>query len=146
RGGGATRCMDAMQQAIASPLLEDARIEGATGLLINITGPADLSLPEVDEALSVVREAAHEDANIIFGSVIDDAMGDEVKITLIATGSGPAAASRGGRAAPPPGPLSPPRPAEELVPPPPARRAPPAAPARMSPTAAAQLSRELGGE
>ena len=89
RGAGATRSMDAMQQAIHSPLLEDITIDGATGLLINITGPADLSLAEVDEALSLVREAADEDANIIFGSVIDDTIGDEVKITIIATGFAP---------------------------------------------------------
>jgi cell division protein FtsZ len=148
RGSGETRCMDAVQQAISSPLLEDARIDGATGLLINITGPATLSLPEVDEALNVVREAAHEDANIIFGSVIDDAMGDEVKITIIATGFAPAdaGASRTARPAPPPGPLfAGPRGGEEA--PAPLARRPSGGPAsRLSPAAAAQLSRELGTE
>ncbi len=89
RGTGEERCLDAMHAAIHSPLLEDVSIEGATGLLINITGPDDLSLIEVDEALSVVREAAHEDANIIFGSVIDPKAEDEVKITIIATGFRP---------------------------------------------------------
>ncbi len=86
RGHGEDRCLDAMHAAINSPLLEDVSIEGATGLLINITGPDDLSLIEVDEALSIVREAAHDDANIIFGSVIDEKAEDEVKITIIATG------------------------------------------------------------
>jgi cell division protein FtsZ len=86
RGRGDDRCMDAMHAAIHSPLLEDVSIQGATGLLINITGPDDLSLVEVDEALSIVREAAHDDANIIFGSVIDPKAEDEVKITIIATG------------------------------------------------------------
>ena len=85
-GSGQDRCMDAMNAAISSPLLEDISIDGATGMLINITGPDDLSLTEVDEALSLVREAAHEDANIIFGSVVDSKMEDEVKITIIATG------------------------------------------------------------
>jgi cell division protein FtsZ len=89
RGRGENRCMDAMQAAIQSPLLEDVTIDGATGLLINITGPADISLAEVDEALTLVREAADEDANIIFGSVIDERMSDEVMITLIATGFTP---------------------------------------------------------
>ena len=86
RGRGDDRCMDAMHAAIHSPLLEDVSIQGATGMLINITGPDDLSLVEVDEALSIVREAAHDDANIIFGSVIDPKAEDEVKITIIATG------------------------------------------------------------
>jgi len=86
RGHGQDRCNDAMHAAISSPLLEDVSIDGATGMLINITGPDDLSLTEVDEALSLVRESAHEDANIIFGSVVDSKMEDEVKITIIATG------------------------------------------------------------
>lgn len=89
RGTGEERCIDAMNAAIHSPLLEDVSIDGATGLLINITGPDDLSLIEVDEALSVVRESAHDDANIIFGSVIDPKAEDEVKITIIATGFAP---------------------------------------------------------
>jgi cell division protein FtsZ len=85
-GTGQERCLDAMHEAIRSPLLEDVSIDGATGMLINITGPDDLSLVEVDEALSIGRESAHEDANIIFGSVVDPDMEDEVKITIIATG------------------------------------------------------------
>jgi cell division protein FtsZ len=72
--------------AISSPLLEDVSIDGATGILINITGGPDLGLHEVNEACSLVQEAAHEDANIIFGSVVDPNIGDEVRITVIATG------------------------------------------------------------
>src|SRR5206468_1816029 len=64
----------------------DASINGATGILINITGGPDLTLFEVNEASSLIQEAAHEDANIIFGSVIDPGFGDEVRITVIATG------------------------------------------------------------
>nr|PZM93202.1 MAG: cell division protein FtsZ [Pseudomonadota bacterium] len=102
RGRGEERCVEAMHAAIHSPLLEDVSIQGATGLLINITGPADLSLMEIDEALSVVREAAHDDANIIFGSVIDPRIEDEVKITIIATGfSSPSRAAHRARPATP---------------------------------------------
>jgi len=102
RGRGEERCVEAMHAAIHSPLLEDVSIQGATGLLINITGPADLSLMEIDEALSVVREAAHDDANIIFGSVIDPRIEDEVKITIIATGfSSPSRAAYRARPATP---------------------------------------------
>ena len=72
--------------AISSPLLEDVSIEGATGILINITGGPDLTLHEVNEASSLIQQAAHEDANIIFGSVIDPNVSDEVRITVIATG------------------------------------------------------------
>jgi cell division protein FtsZ len=86
RAVGDRRAMDAAQQAISSPLLEDVSIEGATGILINITGGPDLTLFEVNEASSLIQEAAHEDANIIFGSVIDPNMKDEVRITVIATG------------------------------------------------------------
>ena len=85
-GQGKRRAGDAAEMAISSPLLEDVSIEGATGILINITGGADLGLHEVNEASSLIQEAAHEDANIIFGSVIDPNMGDEVRITVIATG------------------------------------------------------------
>jgi cell division protein FtsZ len=83
---GAHRAAEAAAQAISSPLLEDVSIDGATGILINITGGPDLTLHEVNEASSLVQEAAHEDANIIFGSVIDTNVGDEVRITVIATG------------------------------------------------------------
>src|SRR5206468_2200465 len=67
-------------------LLEDVQIDGATGILINITGGPDMTLVEVNQACSLIQEAAHEDANIIFGSVISDEMGDKLKITVIATG------------------------------------------------------------
>jgi cell division protein FtsZ len=86
KAAGDNRALEAAKQAISSPLLEDVSIEGATGILINITGGPDLTLYEVNEAASVIQEAAHEDANIIFGSVIDANMKDEVRITVIATG------------------------------------------------------------
>ncbi|RMH38949.1 MAG: cell division protein FtsZ [Deltaproteobacteria bacterium] len=85
-GSGNRRAVEAAEAAITSPLLEDVSIDGATGVLINITGGPDLTLHEVNEASTLVQEAAHEDANIIFGSVIDANMGDEVRITVIATG------------------------------------------------------------
>src|SRR5206468_11790109 len=74
------------QRAISSPLLEEASIEGAKGVLINITGGPDMTLFEVHEAASIIQEAADEEANIIFGTVIDPKMKDEVKVTVIATG------------------------------------------------------------
>jgi cell division protein FtsZ len=83
---GEDRALKATQQAISSPLLEEATIEGAKGVLINITGGSDLTLYEVNEASSIIREAADENANIIFGAVIDESMRDEMKITVIATG------------------------------------------------------------
>jgi cell division protein FtsZ len=83
-----------MQAAISSPLLEDVTLDGATGLLVNITGGAGLTLHEVDEAVSMAHQAADADANIIFGSVIDERLGDEVKITVIATGFAQAGAER----------------------------------------------------
>jgi cell division protein FtsZ len=83
---GETRAMTAAKGAVESPLLEDVQIDGATGILINITGGANMTLVEVNQACSLIQEAAHEDANIIFGSVIDDGMGDRLKITVIATG------------------------------------------------------------
>jgi cell division protein FtsZ len=86
RASGERRAIEAAQQAISSPLLEDVSITGATGILINITGGPDLTLFEVNEASSLIQEAAHEDANIIFGSVIDPSLVDEVRITVIATG------------------------------------------------------------
>ena len=85
-GSGKRRAGDAAEMAISSPLLEDVNIEGATGILINITGGPDLGLHEVNEASTLIQQAAHEDANIIFGSVIDPNIGDEVRITVIATG------------------------------------------------------------
>ena len=85
-GEGKRRATEAAEMAISSPLLEDVSIDGATGILINITGGPDLTLHEVNEASSLVQQAAHEDANIIFGSVIDPNLSDEVRITVIATG------------------------------------------------------------
>ena len=85
-GTGDKRAIEAAQQAISSPLLEDVSINGATGILINITGGPDLTLAEMNEACSLIAEAADPDANIIFGSVIDANAGDEVRITVIATG------------------------------------------------------------
>jgi len=83
---GENRAIEAAQKAISSPLLEDISIQGARGLLINITGGSDLCLHEVNEAASMIQEEAHEEANIIFGSVIDETMTDEIRITVIATG------------------------------------------------------------
>ncbi len=85
---GEARAVEAAQRAICSPLLEESSIDGAHGVLINITGGPDLSLFEVNEAANIVFEAAHEDAHIIFGSVIDEDMGDEIRVTVIATGFG----------------------------------------------------------
>ncbi len=88
RASGERRAVTAMQAAISSPLLEDVSIDGATGLLINITGGRDMTLQEVNEALTLVHDAADPEAEIIFGSLIDEAAKDEVKITIIATGFG----------------------------------------------------------
>jgi cell division protein FtsZ len=85
-GEGETRAIDAAQRAISSPLLEDASVKGARGVIINVTGGPDFSLVEVSEASTIIQEAAHEDANIIFGAVIDPTMEGKVKITVIATG------------------------------------------------------------
>jgi len=83
---GSNRAIEAAQAAMASPLLEAGAIDGARGILINITGSSSLKLSEVYDASSLIQSAAHEDANIIFGAVLDENMGDEVKITVIATG------------------------------------------------------------
>jgi len=85
-GEGDTRAVDAAKRAISSPLLEDASIQGAHGVIINVTGGPDLSLTEACEASAVIQEAAHEEANIIFGAVIDPKLQGRVKITVIATG------------------------------------------------------------
>jgi len=85
---GENRAVEAAQKAISSPLLEDVSIHGARGVLINITGGLDLSLHEVNEAASMIQNEAHEDANIIFGAVIDERLTDEIRITVIATGFG----------------------------------------------------------
>jgi cell division protein FtsZ len=83
---GANRAREAAQASMASPLLEEGAIDGARGILINITGSSSLKLSEVNEASSLIQSAAHEDANIIFGAVLDESMGEQVKITVIATG------------------------------------------------------------
>src|SRR3982075_1775093 len=80
------QAVDAANGAISSPLLEDNSIQGAQGILINICGSPSLSLHEVHEASSIIQKAAHENANIIFGAVLDDAMKEQVKITVIAAG------------------------------------------------------------
>ena len=83
---GDGRAMMAAQKAVSSPLLEDGSVNGARGVIINVTGGPDMSLMEVNEASCVIQEAAHEDANIIFGAVVDQNLGGKIKITVIATG------------------------------------------------------------
>ena len=83
---GKERATQASRQAIASPLLEEINIEGATGILINVTAGENITLRELHEACAVVQGAAHEDANVIFGAVIDENMSDEIRVTVIATG------------------------------------------------------------
>jgi cell division protein FtsZ len=91
---GQNRTAEAAQRAIASPLLEAGAIDGARGILINITGSASLKLAEVQQACTIIQSAAHEDANIIFGAVMDEKMKDAVKITVIATGFGETSRAR----------------------------------------------------
>jgi cell division protein FtsZ len=83
---GENRAIEATNRAISSPLLEDASINGAHGILLNITGSSKLTLHEVHAASSIVQQAAADNANIIFGAVHDEMMGDAVKVTVIATG------------------------------------------------------------
>ena len=85
---GENRSVEAAQKAISSPLLEDISIEGAKGLLINITGDAKMTLNEINEATTLIQKEAHEDANIIWGMVVDDAMQEDMRVTVIATGFG----------------------------------------------------------
>ncbi len=85
---GESRAATAARKAISSPLLEDTTINGAHGVLINVTGSQSITLHEVSEASQIIQESAHPDANIIFGSVFDDSLGDKIKITVIATGFG----------------------------------------------------------
>lgn len=87
-GEGENRAVEAATNAISSPLLEDVSIDGATGIIINITGGSNLKIHEVNEATTLIMEAAHEDAEIIFGTVIDEALKDSVKVTVVATGLG----------------------------------------------------------
>ncbi len=91
---GPDRAREAAQQAISSPLLEDVHIEGATGLLVNITGGSKTSLRDVNAALSLIQDAVHDDTDTIFGAVVDPSMGDELRITVVATGFDRAAKSR----------------------------------------------------
>ncbi len=118
RATGENRAIEATQQAISSPLLEEATIQGAKGVLINITGGPDLTLFEVNAASSIIRESADDDANIIFGAVIDETLTDEMKITVIATGFDREAASVASAAATTAIPAPPPRfvarPADDL--------------------------------
>jgi cell division protein FtsZ len=85
---GEDRAVEAAQKAISSPLLEESSIEGARGVLINITGGPDMTLFEVNESSSIIKEVAHEDAQIIFGAVVDENMEGEIRVTVIATGFG----------------------------------------------------------
>ncbi|HEX5836029.1 MAG TPA: cell division protein FtsZ [Pyrinomonadaceae bacterium] len=118
RATGENRAIEATQQAISSPLLEEATIQGAKGVLINITGGSDLTLFEVNAASSIIRESADDDANIIFGAVIDETLTDEMKITVIATGFDKESASLGSASATTVMPAAPPRyvprPADDL--------------------------------
>src|SRR2546427_7268722 len=99
-GRGENRAMEAVQQAISSPLLDNISITGATGVLINITGGEDLTLGEVTQISDVVKDAAGEDAEIIFGTVNDPAMHGEIRVTVIATGVDRDKAELPARAAP----------------------------------------------
>ncbi|HZR79712.1 MAG TPA: cell division protein FtsZ [Candidatus Binatia bacterium] len=143
---GENRAVEAAQRAISSPLLDDISIQGARGVLINITGGPDLSLHEVNEAATLIQEEADEDANIIFGAVIDDSMGDQLRITVIATGFGEDARASA------PIPLetfAPRHVATSAAPPPPpapeVRRAPtPIAPAASAGASARPVGREYG--
>jgi cell division protein FtsZ len=92
--GGENRAVEAANAAISSPLLEGVSITGAQGILVNITGGKDLSLVEVDEATSIIHEAAGDDANVILGTVIDENMSDQVMVTVIATGFNKKSATR----------------------------------------------------
>ena len=98
-GEGEHRAVEAATNAISSPLLEDVSIDGATGIIINVTGGSNLTIREINEATTLIMEAAHEDAEIIFGTVIDEDMKDGVKVTVIATGLNSAEAAAGINAA-----------------------------------------------
>ena len=91
-GRGNNRAVEAAHLALLSPLLEDSSVEGARGILLNVTGGSDIGLYEVQEAASIIRASAHEDAHIIFGAVTDDKFEDNLRVTIIATGFGPRAA------------------------------------------------------
>ena len=85
-GHGENRAVDAVRQAITSPLLEDMSVDGARGVLVNVTGGEDLAMSEVGAAATIIQEAVHKDANIVFGAVVDPTMDGGIKITVIATG------------------------------------------------------------
>ncbi len=91
---GESRGLEAARMAISSPLLEDISINGARGVLINVTGSSDLTLNDMNEASTLIHDEAHQDVNIIIGAVIDETMGDEVRVTVIATGFGQVADKR----------------------------------------------------
>jgi len=97
---GPNRATEAAHAAMSSPLLEEGAIDGARGILINISGSSSLKLSEVNEASTIIQNSAHEDANIIFGAVLDETLGDEIKITVIATGFRPELPSRADRPKP----------------------------------------------
>jgi len=90
---GENRAVEAAQKAISSPLLDEATVDGAQGILINITGGEDLTLMEINEASMMIQKNAHEDAHIIFGAVINNQMEEEMRVTVIATGFDEATAS-----------------------------------------------------
>ncbi len=94
RARGENRAIRAAQEAISNPLLDDVSIKGARGVLVNITGGPDMKLKEANEAVSLIHEEAHEEANIIFGSVVQENLGDEIRVTVIATGLSDASRSR----------------------------------------------------
>lgn len=98
---GDSRAIEAATNAISSPLLENVSIDGATGIIINVTGGPDLSLHEINEASTLITEAADENAEVIFGAVIDDTMGEQIRVTVIATGFGTGAAKHPERYAQP---------------------------------------------
>ncbi len=138
RANGNQRALKAMEMAISSPLLEDVSIDGARGMLINITGGRDLTLQEVSEAVSLAHDAADPECNIIFGSLVDEQGTDEVKITIIATGFAPQATKRAAeRVAPAVVPVTA-RPAAPTV----SVTAAPPAPVTLAPTPHAQAHRE----
>src|SRR5262249_27527522 len=97
---GENRAIEAAQKAISSPLREDGSIEGARGVLTNTRGGPARTLHEVNEAATLIQEESDDEANIIFGAVIDESMGDEVRITVIATGFGEAPVARHGSSRP----------------------------------------------
>ena len=83
---GENRAVEAAEKAVSSPLLDDATVDGARGILINVTGGEDMTMLEVDEAAMLIQKSTHDDANIIFGSVINDNMEGQMRVTVIATG------------------------------------------------------------